>query len=177
MNSIIIFHDDYIVKNCKYFTENNSKTNLKDDSKTSQKDDLESFLQEKQEENFKCELSNNQKIQHLNISPKLLNYDLNDHSLTFERISGITLREIAINLRKENKLNLEEFYEKYIVPCIPLFESLLTVIDEWDPHLGNIIYDNNRFYLIDFSSGCRMTIQRILKHLKININSICIYYP
>lgn len=168
MNSKVIFYDNYVVKKCRYFIENGSKTN--------EKDDLEIFLQEEQNKSFKNELSNTQKIQHLNISPKLLNFDLNDNSLTFERINGITLETLAINLKEENKLNLDEFYEKYIIPCIPLFEKILTVIDEWDPHLGNIIYDNGKFYLIDFSCGCRMTIPRILKHLKINIYSICVYY-
>ena len=121
---------------------------------------------------FQNELLNTQKVQELEISPKLLDFDISDQSLKIEKINGKTLEDIAFELKRNKKYNAAEFYENYIIPCIPLFEKLLTKVNIWDPNLGNILFDGKRFYLIDFDGRCIMTKSRILAILKRHTESV-----
>ena len=150
MNSKIDFYEDHIIKRCIY-SDNVCDNNLR----------------------FKEELSNTQIIQELEISPKLLGFDISKSILIIQRIHGRSLEDIAFELKRNRKLNSTSFYEEYIIPCIPLFEKLLTKLDTWDPNLGNILFDGYQFYLIDFDSKCRMTKNRIISVLKRDIDSIC----
>lgn len=150
MNSSIEFHDTYIIKKCIYIiTSTNPKKVIYD-----------------QNRKFKKELENTIKIQELDISPKLLEFDSINHILIMERIIGLTLEQIALDLKDQDLFVLDDFLERYINPCIPLFEKLLSKLDSWDPSLANIIYDGNQFYLIDFSelysSKKKMTVNDIL---------------
>jgi predicted Ser/Thr protein kinase len=150
MNSTIEIYGNQIIKKCCYFDKSRDPKLCFDE-----------------------ELSNTQKVQELGISPKLLGFDSINDTLIIEKINGITLEDIAFEFKKNKKLNANEFYDRYIIPCIPLFEKLLTKLDTWDPNLSNILFDGSKFYLIDFDTRCRMTKNRILSILRRDIESIC----
>ena len=149
MNSTIEIYDDHIIKLCRYSCCINHKAR------------------------FTEELSNTKKVQELGISPKLLGFKIINRELIFQKINGRSLEDIAIKLKRNRDLNANEFYDRYIIPCISLFEKLLTKIDTWDPNLGNILFDGTQFYLIDFDARCRMTKNRILSILRRDIESVC----
>lgn len=124
---------------------------------------------------FQNELLNTQKVQELGISPKLLDFDSTDYTLIIEKINGISLENLAFELKRNKQYNAVEFYENYIIPCIPLFEKLLTKLDIWDPNLGNILFDGTQFYLIDFDGRLIVNKNRILSILKHQIEGISYY--